>query len=162
MKKTLLEITGEALVIYENLEENGGELTHNLEKELEINEAELQTKGKAYLEVIGENESYLERVDAEIKRLQALKKARKYLIENLKFRLLEAQKVFGDFEIGLHTITTRSSESIEVNNINFLPKEFKVVKVTESADKKALKEAIKRGEVIEGVTLKKNENLRIK
>lgn len=162
MKKTLLEITGEALAIYENLEENGGELTHNLEKELEINESELQSKGKAYLEVIGDNKAYLDRVDIEIKRLQAIKKARKYLIDNLEFRLLEAQKVYGDFEIGLHTITTRSSESIEVNNINFLPKEFKVVKVTETADKKALKEAIKRGEVIEGVTLKKNENLRIK
>ena len=30
MKKTLFEITGDALAIYENLEENGGELTEEL------------------------------------------------------------------------------------------------------------------------------------
>ena len=162
MKKTLFEITGDALAIYENLEENGGELTEELNELLVINESELQSKGKAYLEVIGENESYLDRVDLEIKRLQGLKKSRKSLVENLKFRLSEAQAVFGDFEIGLQTITTRKSESIEVEDINTLPKEYKVVKVTESADKKALKEAIKRGEVIEGVTLKQNANLKIK
>ena len=162
MKKTLYEITESALVIYENLEENGGELTPEIEEALAINEGEIQSKGIAYIEIIGQTESYVSRVDEEIKRLQSIKKRNVKLTDRLKESLLIAQETFGDIEIGLTTITTRKSESIEVEDVNALPKEFKVVKVSESADKKALKEAIKRREVIEGVKLVSNNNLRIK
>jgi len=162
MKKTLFDITNEALVIYENLEENGGELTPEIEQALVINEKELQSKGIAYVELIGFTESYVSRVDEEIKRLQAIKKRNTLLVDNLKNRLLDAQQTFGDFTLGFTTITTRKSESIEVEDVNSLPKEYKVIKVTEQADKKALKDAIKSGKVIAGVTLVENQNLRIK
>ena len=162
MKKTLFDITNEALAIYENLEENGGELTPEIEQALTINEKELQSKGIAYVELIGSTESYVTRVDEEIKRLQAIKKRNNLLVDNLKSRLLDAQQTYGDFTLGFTTITTRKSESIEVEDVNSLPKEYKVIKVTEQADKKALKEAIKKGEVIAGVTLVENQNLRIK
>ena len=162
MKKTIAEITGEALEIYSNVELMDGELTPEMEEALKINEGEIQSKSIAYKEVIGNQKSYISRIDEELKRLQALKKASNRLVDNLEYNLLQAVKVYGDIEIGLTTITTRKSESITVEDINTLPKEYKTVKVTETADKKALKEAIKRGEVIEGVELVKNENLRIK
>ena len=162
MKRTLYTITEDALAIYENLEESGGELTPEIEEALKINEGELQSKGIAYLEIIGQTSSHISRVDEEIKRLQAIKKRNSKLVENLNSRLLEAQKVYGDFEIGLTTITTRKSESINVDDINALPKEYKVVKVTESADKSKLKSDIKAGKKINGVELIINQNLRIK
>ena len=160
--KTLHEITNDALAIYNDVEMLDGELTPEMEEALKINEGQLQSKGIAYLEIISQRKEYINRVDAEIKRLQALKKASTRLVDNLNYNLLEAQKVFGDFEVGLTTITTRKSESIEVLDVNSLPKEYKVIKVTESADKKALKTALKNGEVIEGVSLIENKNLRIK
>lgn len=162
MKTTMYDIIGEALVIFENLEDNGGELTPELEKQLTITESELQSKGIAYLEVIKDRTSHVNRIDQEIKRLQAMKKADNNIIDRLEFGLLEAQKTFGDFDLGLTTITTRKSESIEVEDVNLLPKEYKVIKVVESADKNALKEAIKKGEKIDGVRLVENQNLRIK
>ena len=162
MKKTLYEITTDALEIYNNVDALDGELTEEMQEALVINEGQLQSKGIAYLEIIKDRKSYINRVDDEIKRLQALKKASNRLVDNLEFNLLEAQKVYGDFELGLTTITTRKSESIEVLDVNALQKEYKVIKVTESADKKALKEAIKSGKVIPGVELKENKNLRIK
>ena len=162
MKKTLFDITNEALAIYEDLEVNGGELTTEIQEALTINEKELQSKGIAYVELIGSTESYVSRIDDEIKRLQAIKKRNNLLVDNLKNRLLDAQQTFGDFTLGFTTITTRKSESIEVEDINSLPASFKTVKVVETADKIALKKAIKDGKVIKGVTLVENVNLRIK
>ena len=162
MKKTLFDITNEALAIYEDLEVNGGELTTEIQEALTINEKELQSKGIAYVELIGSTESYVSRIDEEIKRLQSIKKRNNLLVDNLKNRLLDAQQTFGDFTLGFTTITTRKSESIEVEDINSLPASFKTVKVVETADKIALKKAIKDGEVIKGVTLVENVNLRIK
>lgn len=162
MKKTLYQITDEALTIYNDVEMLEGELTEEMQEALKINEGELTSKGIAYLEILKERKSYISRIDDELKRLQALKKASNRLVDNLEFNLLEAQKVYGDFEVGLSTITTRKSESIEVEDVNSLPKEYKVIKIVESADKKALKEAIKSGKEIDGVKLIENKNLRIK
>ena len=45
--------------------------------------------------------------------------------------------------------------------INSLPKELKVVKVTEQADKKAIKKAIEAGEAVKGCEIVENINLKI-
>ena len=162
MKKTLYEITGEALEIYQDAEMMDGELTPEMEEALIINEGQLQSKGIAYLEIIKQRKAYIAQVDAELKRLQALKKASNRLVDNLEFNLLNAQNAYGDFDIGLTTITTRKSESIEVLDVNSLPAKFKTIKIVETADKKALKEALKSGELIEGCSIVENKNLRIK
>ena len=64
-----------------------------------------------------------------------MKKKNANVIEYLKFNLLEAQKIHGDFECGFKTVSTRKSKSIEVEDINKLPKKYKVIKVVESANK---------------------------
>ena len=46
--------------------------------------------------------------------------------------------------------------------LNDLPKEYKVVKVTEQADKVKIKEALKDGESILGCELVTNQNIQIK
>ena len=163
MKKSLYQITGEALEIFTDLEEQGtGELTAEQEQALTINQGELQSKGIAYLEVIKDRTAFVSNVDAEIKRLTAIKKANNNLIERLKDGLLMAQKTFGDFDLGLTTITTRSSKSVEVDDVNLLPDQFKTIKVTEAADKEAIKEALGAGAEIKGCRIIENQNLRIK
>jgi hypothetical protein len=69
--------------------------------------------------------------------------------------------MFGDFESGLTKFGTRKSSTVEVENVNALPKEYKVIKVTEQADKAELKRAIKSGEVIPGVEIVEKLNLKI-
>jgi hypothetical protein len=161
MKKSLYHIETEYLDIINQVEELDGELTPELEQQLSINEKELQGKSIAYLEFIGSKETLNTRINEEIKRLQALKKSNDNLIKNLKNRLLDAVKLFGSFEVGLTSFGTRKSSSVQVDEVNSLPKEYKVVKVTEQADKKAIKDALKRGEEIEGCEIVESLNLKI-
>ena len=159
--KTLFDIKNEYLDIINQVEEMEGEITPELSEQLAINEEQLQTKSISYVAVIRQREALNELVSNEIKRLQAIKKRNDMLIYNLENRLLDAVKTFGNFESGLTKFGTRKSESIEVEDVNLLPTEFKTIKVTETADKTALKKAIKEGQVIKGVKLKENMNLKI-
>ena len=161
MKKSLYHIENEYLTIISQVEELDGELTPELEEQLTINEKELQSKSIAYLEFIGSKEALNVRVSDEIKRLQAVKKSNDTLVKNLKNRLLDAVKLYGDFEVGLTKFGTRKSSSVSVDDVNSLPKELKVIKVTEQADKKAIKEALQAGESIEGCEIVENLNLKI-
>lgn len=161
MKKSLYHIETEYLTIINQVEDLAGELTPELEQQLTINKAELEGKSIAYLEFIGSKETLNTRIDEEIKRLQAIKKQNNNLITNLKNRLLDAVKLFGAFEVGLTKFGTRKSSSVSVEDVNSLHKDLKVVKVTESANKKAIKEALQRGETIEGCEIVENLNLKI-
>ncbi len=158
---TLYEITNEQRLLINEIEMAEGVLTEQQEQALEINKQELEHKSIAYLSVISKKESFNTLIDGEIKRLQGLKKANGNVITRLKETLLCAVKTFGDFEIGTHKFGTRKSSRIEVEDVNGLPKEFKVVKVTESADKTALKKAIQSGQEIDGVQLIEIKNLKI-
>ena len=161
MKKSLYHIEKEYLEIITQVDELQGELTPELEEALKINASQLQGKSIAYLEFIGSKETLNTRIDDEIKRLQAIKKSNNNLIKNLKERLLNAVKLFGDFEVGLTRFGTRKSSTTVVQDVNTLPKEYKVRKLTETADKKAIKEALQRGEKIEGCEIVENLNLKI-
>ncbi len=161
MKTSLYQIETAHLALMNQIEMAEGEITEEIAEQLEINEGQLQSKSIAYLSVIKSKESFNTQIDDEIKRLQAMKKRNNNLVTNLKNRLLDAVKLFGDFESGLSKFGTRKSSSVEVENVNALPKEFKVIKVTEQADKSALKKAIKEGQEIEGVSIVEKLNLKI-
>ena len=160
-KQSLYNIVVDYDKLMDDIEEAEGVLTDEQIHHLEITEKQLQSKSIAYLSVIKSKEAINTQIDDEIKRLQAMKKRNNSLTSRLKDNLLSAVKIFGEFEVGLNKFGTRKSQSINVEDVNTLPKEFKVIKVTESADKKALKEAIKEGKEIEGVELVDNLNLKI-
>ena len=139
-----------------------GEITPEVEEALTINKSELVAKSKGYLEFIGSQESLVTRIDAEIKRLTALKKARNTLVSKLKEKLLDAVKMYGDYDAGLYNIGTRKSQSVEITDLDQLPKEFRVIKITDQPDKAKIKAAIKGGKEIPGAQLNENLNLKIK
>jgi len=144
-----------------DIEENDGELTDEFLAQLEITNEELAEKSEGYLAIIKQREALDVQIKEEIKRLQAMKKANDNLVSRLKNSLLNAVNIFGEFEVGLVKFWTRKSTSVYVEDVNSLPKEFKVVKVTESADKKEIAKALKSGEEIEGCSLQTNFNLKI-
>ena len=163
MEKSLYIIKEEYLDLISQIEQAEGELTPELESALTINKAELEVKSIAYVEVIKQRESFNARIDEEIKRLQAIKKANDNLVSRLKNNLLNAVNMFGNFEAGFLKLSTRKSKSVEVNiDTNDLPKEFKSIKVTEAPDKTAIKKAIESGQEIEGCRIVENINLAIK
>jgi hypothetical protein len=160
---SLYDITIEQKSLINEIEELEGEITPEMEERLIIAKSELQQKTIAYMEVISSKDSFNSLIDSEIKRLQGLKKQNNSIVQRLKDNLLMAVKSFGAYQIGTQKIGTRKSSSIKVDadKINDLPKQYKTIKVTEAPDKKALKDAIKNGEEIDGVSLVENVNLKI-
>ena len=164
MKQSLYNIEQDQRYTLSEIEALGGELTPELEAQLEINAQQLQTKSIKYLEVIKTKDAYNSLVKEEIKRLQGIVKINDNLTTRLKDNLLRAVKTFGDFEAGFTKFSIRKSVSVKVmeDMINSLPKKYKTVKVIESADKKTIKKDLQDGIEIDGCELVSNDNLSIK
>jgi hypothetical protein len=161
--KSLYKINAEYMELFGRIEMAEGVLTPELEEELIIKKSELEVKSIAYVEVIKQRESFNDRIDDEIKRLQAMKKSNDTLVSRLKTNLLQAVSIFGNYEAGFVKIGTRKSKQVIVDyDVNDLPKQYKTVKVTETADKVAIKKALESGETVYGCRLVENVNLTIK
>lgn len=158
----LYEITQEALYLSTLLETE--ELTPELEEALIINQNELQAKAVNYAKVIANYQAESDAIDQEIKRLKAMKDSREKKIEWLKESVKKAMLVSGieKVESPLFKLSVRRSEAVEVDLVEALPNAFQNVKNVVTADKVAIKEAIKRGENITGARLVENFNLQIK
>jgi hypothetical protein len=164
MKLSIYNIEQNYNKLAEQLIDNDGELTSELSEQLAITEEQLQNKSVAYSFVIKEMDADVDIIDAEIKRLQGLKKQREKASEYLKERIKHAMDTFQIEEIKtpLVKINFRKSESVEVDDVNLLPSLYKVVKVTEQADKAAIKAALKDGVDVAGCSIATHRNLQIK
>jgi hypothetical protein len=164
MKLTIYQIEQSYNQLAEELIDNGGELTPELSEALAITEEQLQNKSVAYSFVIKQIDSEVDIIDVEIKRLQAMKKTRENASERLKANIKHAMELFNIDEIKtpLVKINFRKSEAVEVDDVNSLPYAYKTVKVVETADKVAIKEAINNGADIIGCRIVANRNLQIK
>ena len=164
MKVALYQIEQEYMILADEIISNEGELTPELEARLTINQDQLEAKGKGYGYIIKDIESEIDAIDIEIKRLTGMKKQRNNAVERLKTSLSDAMQLFEISELKTPTlkINFRKSESVEVENIALLDKDYIKVVTTESADKTAIKEAIKNGVQVTGAVLKQNLNLQIK
>ena len=158
----LYEITQEAQYLAALLETE--ELTPELEAELLINQEQLQIKGINYAKVISNYQSESDAIDAEIKRLKTMKESRDKKVTWLTESLKKAMLVSGieKIESPLFKISLRRSEAVEVEIPEALPVDWQVKKITITADKVAIKKAIKEGYSITGARLVENFNLSIK
>ena len=140
------------------------ELTPELEEALIINQDQLQAKAVNYAKVIANYQAESDAIDQEIKRLKAMKDSREKKIEWLKESVKKAMLVSGieKVESPLFKLAVRRSEAVEVDLVEALPNAFQNVKNVVTADKVAIKEAIKRGENVIGARLVENFNLQIK
>jgi len=162
MKKSLYNITAEALNLASALED--GELTQELETALSINQNELQEKAINYAYAIKSIEDDLTSINEEIKRLQAIKTAKSNAVDRMKESIRNAMNIYGIEKVTSPTLNLsfRKSESVEIVNLDQIPDNYKVEKVTVSPDKTRIKQAIKDGKEIEGAVLNINYNLQIK
>jgi hypothetical protein len=158
----LYEITQEAQYLASLLETE--ELTPELEQMLIINYEQLHAKAGNYAKVIANIQSDSDAIDQEIKRLKSMKESKDRAITRLKDAVREAMIVsaIDKIESSLFKLSLRRSESVEVEIVEALPSEFINIKNVVTADKVAIKEAIKRGENISGARIVENFNLQIK
>jgi hypothetical protein len=158
----LYQITNEAQYLAALLETE--ELTPELEQELIINQDQLQSKAINYAKVISNYQGESDQIDAEIKRLKAIKDSRDKKINWLKESLKLAMIVSGIEKIDspLFKLSLRRSESVEVEVPEALPVDWQLRKVVITADKISIKKAIKEGYAITGARLVENFSLQIK
>ena len=158
---SLYEITAEQKELVNQIIEAEGELTPELEQALILTEANKNKKSIAYLEVLSAKKMMNAMIDDEIKRLQAFKKRNNSVIDRLEENLLLAIKTFGDYIIGTKTFGTRKSSVLIVDADAEIPEIYQTKKLVITPDKMALKKAILAGEIIEGVYIQENQNLKL-
>jgi hypothetical protein len=158
----LYEITHEAQYLAALLETE--ELTPELEELLVINQEQLQAKAGNYAKVIANIQGDSDAIDAEIKRLKAMKDSKDRAVTRLKDALKNAMMVSGIEKIDspIFKLSLRRSEAVEVPVVESLPKFYQNVKTVVTADKMAIKEAIKKGENVFGARIIENFSLQIK
>ena len=119
----IFEITQELQDVFAELEENGGDLTPELEQQLTVTQNDFKQKVKSYSELIKSTEAEIKLIDDEVDRLKSIKDSKKKAIERLKKIIIWAIGMFGDtnkngnkyLDYGTGKISIRNTEKVEVN-----------------------------------------------
>jgi hypothetical protein len=164
MKLSLYNIQQEYISLAESIIDNDGLLSEEMEAALQINKDQLESKSQCYGFIVRQLEGECDMIDNEIKRLEAMKKSRGKTVDRLKESVSKAMQLYEIDKIETPTlkISFRKSESIEIEEESLIDEKYMTVKTTKTPDKKAIKEAIKAGEIVLGVTLKENQNIQFK
>tara|TARA_R110000868_G_scaffold88938_1_gene247803 strand:+ start:719 stop:1210 length:492 start_codon:yes stop_codon:yes gene_type:complete len=162
--KNIFQIKEHYIDILRVIYEAEGEITPEIENELNITESEFQEKAINYAYIIKKLETDNLVIEAEIKRLKVIKDKNAAIIEKLEGRVVDAMKLFGadKVESPLVKLSLRKSESVNISDESRLSDNFFTTKITKTVSKTALKDAIKSGADISGAELVTNFNLQIK
>lgn len=163
---SLYNITDKFIEIMDKVQD--GEITEEEYNELgqELAVA-LQNKSIGIIGYIQNKEALIDAVDTQIKRLQELKKAESNSIDKFKQYVKENMEKLGiqklETEIGKMSIT-KNPLSVEIQNEDEIPAEFKQEVVTTKIDKTAIKNYFKEtGEIVPGTRIISDKtSLRIK
>ena len=160
--RALYHINEELNAINEELMAAQGELTPELENKLVITKQELAEKSVNYALVILNNQADSNAIDAEIKRLKALKDAIDTTNEKLKEAVSNAMLMHDLTEVKspLVKMSFRKSKSVHITDENELDASFFEYKRT--VNKTAIKKAIEGGELVSGAELIEKDNLQVK
>lgn len=118
----LYQLTAEQARIEALLEENGGEITPEIEEALTLTAEALPRKVDGYGVLIRQFAAAEAACDAEIKRLQGLKKTAQNAQRGMKDRILDAMQTFGYDKLAGETtkFSTRSSKAVEIDEETLL------------------------------------------
>ena len=112
--------------IFEELEENDGELTEELYEKLNISQEEFKSKVEAYINVIKSAKNDIELCKQENKRLKDRQKVKENLIDRLSKIVILAVEQFGDttktgtkfLDYGTGRISIKNTQNVELNTDN--------------------------------------------
>lgn len=161
---SLRSITSQLIDVLREVEENDGELTPELEKVLGDIELASRNKVDAYYYRIKTYEELIPIVDEKLKEYQSAKKRLKstidWLKDNLKSRMKSTQSNVAEGNEVRYSL----SESTKpfVFDENKLPSEYKIVTTTYKPDLIKIRNALKAGVEIPGVSLEPVYTLRSK
>jgi hypothetical protein len=160
MSKNLFNINEDIFRLHLQIEENGGELTPELEEQLTITEHDRESKCEGYVSVIRQLKSKSQLIKDEAKRL--LDAARTYdkSVERLEDNLLSSIVQLGNIKTNFVSISTRRNKSVEIADDIEIPLQYQRVKI--EANKTAIKEALESGIDVPGATIVEKFSLLIR
>lgn len=118
-------IEQELLDIFDTLEENGGELTPELEERLSIAQEDFKDKIENYTHVISKYNADINFIKAEQKRLKELADAKAKVVERLSKIMIDAIDKFGDekpkskakfVDFGTGVVSVRNSKAVQLDD----------------------------------------------
>ena len=163
---TLYEINDEIVALenalFSSLDVDTGEVDADIAKQL--NEMQIIQQGKLNnICIVNEKiEDNVALAKAKMKNLKEYiekqEKAQQRLLDYVSNNLEVGKK----YDLGIHSISWRKSEAVEIENENDIPKEYMTEKITLTPNKTKIKEAIKGGAEVKGCKLVERQNLQIK
>lgn len=173
----IFQISQELLDITQELEENGGELTEELEEKLTVSQADFKTKVKSYTDVIKAIKSDIKLIDEEVSRLKDLKEAKNKAIARLEKIIIWAIDMFGEptksggkfVDFGTGKVSVRNSEKVEVDEefakdaVNRFMEEIRQVAYTKELNFNDIEDLVTiPDEVIDGISAEINVSIPLK
>lgn len=162
MNNSLYTISADFRSICDALEENGGELTPEIEEALTLVESSFLVKAENYIEAIALYQAKAEVVAERIATFQRIKKTAENIEKRLKERLLQAMMTIekDKVEVGIRKLSIRNSQAVNIYDEAIIPNHY--IKVETKVDKDALRRDLKAGLVVEGAELVTNKSLQIR
>lgn len=162
MGQTLYTIAEDQRLINAMLEENGGELTPEIEEAMQITEENFLDKAEAYGATISEYDAQAEACAAEIKRLTAYKRTCENVSKRMKERMADAMQAFSRDKVtaGTFRFSFRNSTAVRIENEEMIPEEF--FKTERTLNKRDLMDALKAGEYIAGAMLETRKSIQMR
>lgn len=165
----IFQISQDLLAVFQELEDNGGELTDELEAKLTVSQADFKTKIKSYTDVIKYTEGDIKLIDEEISRLKELKESKKKAIARLEKIVIWAIGMFGetnksgnkfvDFVTG--KVSVRNTEKVEIDDefaedaVNKFMEQIREIAFTGELENNEIEDLVTLpDDVINGVTAK--------
>jgi len=164
--KSLFQLSNEANVLFDSLEafaeENGGEVSPDIDAKIEQVAAEREAKIEAICVVFKELNGRAEILSNEAKKLLARAKSYANQADALKAYLQRNLKPDEKFDLGAHRVTWRKSSSVELMpgiSVEEIPELYRRIKVEFAKDE--AKRAIASGEDLWFAELVEKKNVQI-
>lgn len=165
----IFQISQDLLAVFQELEDNGGELTDELEAKLTVSQADFKTKIKSYTDVIKYTEGDIKLIDEEISRLKELKESKKKAIARLEKIVIWVIGMFGEanksgnkfVDFGTGKVSVRNTEKVEVDDefaedaVNKFMEQIREIAFTGELENNEIEDLVTLpDDVINGVTAK--------
>lgn len=158
----LYEIDSAIQAVYDQIEQNEGVIPDELESCLDGLKMERTAKISNILKLlknIGSDETALEvEITLLEKKLKAVQNRKQSVKNYLAYAIGEGNK----FKNEIASVYWKKSESVLCPDVSFLPLKFVREKITKEPDKVAIKEALNKGEVIQGCSIMHKSTIVVK
>jgi hypothetical protein len=163
--KSLYQITVEEQNLFNQIEALDGELTPELEKALELNKENFDTKIRGCIWRNKKQKDELEAAKKEKERVEKVIKRLENSIADMENRMLVAVEIFGGVkQIDTFTLSIKETKSTDIFDAELIPAKFKITETvtTTKIPKDEIKKAINAGEEVPGARIQTNKTLQIK